>query len=325
MNHLAFWNNGETTLAASITDSATTLTLTDKVALFGSTVDDDAAASQLVTITHPSTTEHEILLIVGTTDGTNYQIRRGLDGVDQTTPLAWPSGSKVSANVTAGMLGSFWQSPKLQGYPAIARDENLAGVIRPATYTTPIIVYTHSVDLGTPPTWAASTTYAHGDIVIPSVPNGHQYRMCSTSGFPDSGTSSGTEPTWGTDEEITDGTVRWLRSTLDTGTGVRFWMDSGYSEPDVFMLIDEVGFISRTVTASGVPSVSIGSSASATLFANAVSLTEITAAKRVHRIASTVSSSVDELRFLLTTAASGGRCVGQFYARGVVVQDGLTA
>ncbi len=326
MNRLTFWNNGETTLAGSISDSATSITLTDKVALFGSTVDDHPEASMLATITHPSTTDIEIVRILGTSDGTNYKIKRYLDGLDQTTALAWPSGSKISARVTAGMLNAFSQSPRLQHFPAIVRDENLVGSLAPGNSTTPVVIYTHSVDLGTPPSWAASTTYAHGDIVIPTTPNGHQYRMCSSSGFPDSGTSSGTEPTWGSDTEIADGTARWLRSTLTTGTGVRFRLASGEAyAPAVFMFVDEVGFISRTVTASGAPSVSIGSSASATLFANATSLTEITAAKRIHRIASTVSSSVDEIRFLLTTAATGGRCVGQFYAKGIVVQDGLTA
>lgn len=53
--------------------------------------------------------------------------------------------------------------------------------------------------------WAATTTYAVGDVVRPSTANGHVYK-CIVAG--DSG---GSEPTWPTTAElqVTDGTVTW--------------------------------------------------------------------------------------------------------------------
>lgn len=53
--------------------------------------------------------------------------------------------------------------------------------------------------------WAASTAYAVGDVVRPTVATGHCYR-CIVAG-----TSGATEPTWPTvnGQNVTDGTVTW--------------------------------------------------------------------------------------------------------------------
>jgi len=58
---------------------------------------------------------------------------------------------------------------------------------------------------GTPATWAASTSYNVGDIVIPSTANGFYYE-CTVAG-----TSDSTECTWPTKvgETVTDNTVTW--------------------------------------------------------------------------------------------------------------------
>ncbi|MBF0369103.1 MAG: hypothetical protein HQL52_06570 [Magnetococcales bacterium] len=54
-------------------------------------------------------------------------------------------------------------------------------------------------------TWSANTTYAVGDLVIPTTPNGHVYEVTST--IADSG---GSEPAWNTDGTATnDGGVVW--------------------------------------------------------------------------------------------------------------------
>ena len=53
--------------------------------------------------------------------------------------------------------------------------------------------------------WAAGTTYALNDWVVPTTPNGYMY-ICTTAG-----TSGGTEPSWGTtiDQDTTDNQVSW--------------------------------------------------------------------------------------------------------------------
>ena len=57
--------------------------------------------------------------------------------------------------------------------------------------------------------WQVSTAYSVGDLVIPTVANGHYYK-CSTAG-----SSDATEPTWPTDgSTVVDATAQWL----DMGT-----------------------------------------------------------------------------------------------------------
>ncbi len=58
--------------------------------------------------------------------------------------------------------------------------------------------------------WAATTTYAFGDRIIPGTPNGHYYR-CTVPG-----TSSGSTPTFptGSGATVTDGTVTWREDGL---------------------------------------------------------------------------------------------------------------
>ncbi len=65
--------------------------------------------------------------------------------------------------------------------------------------------------------WQANHAYVSGDIVNPTVANGHSFR-CTTSG-----TSGGSEPTWvGRYQTITDGgTVTWVVYTVITPQNVR--------------------------------------------------------------------------------------------------------
>ncbi len=55
------------------------------------------------------------------------------------------------------------------------------------------------------PTWAASTAYSVGDVVIPTTTNGHMY-VCTAGG-----TSGASEPTWPTTDgaTVTDNTATW--------------------------------------------------------------------------------------------------------------------
>lgn len=52
-------------------------------------------------------------------------------------------------------------------------------------------------------TWAASTAYSYGAVVVPTARNGHRYRAI----YP--GTSGATQPTWGTaiESQVSDGSA----------------------------------------------------------------------------------------------------------------------
>ena len=97
-----FSNNAEGTLAAPISSSATTITLTDAPGAYrfaGVGVGD----FQRATITGNDPDVFEIVHIVASS-GLTLDIQRGMEG---TANLSWPTGATISARVTAGMLGSF--------------------------------------------------------------------------------------------------------------------------------------------------------------------------------------------------------------------------
>jgi len=73
---------------------------------------------------------------------------------------------------------------------------------------TPFTTYTQILPGAT---WLASRTYKVGDLVVPTVANGHFFN-CTTAG-----TSGGAEPTWatGAGATTTDNTVTWTESNFD--------------------------------------------------------------------------------------------------------------
>lgn len=69
-------------------------------------------------------------------------------------------------------------------------------------------------DIGGATTWITSKAYVVGDAVLPTVSNGYWYE-CTTAG-----TSSTTEPTWGTSGTKVDGTVTWTTRKIVTWTNI---------------------------------------------------------------------------------------------------------
>lgn len=109
-----FSNNAESTLSVELAEGDETLQLSPgSGALFNVMPVDmgDPFARdgtyQAVTLTHPDLPDtNEIVYLVARLDDA-FVAQRGMEG---TEPLTWPAGSKVSANVTAEMLGSFVQA-----------------------------------------------------------------------------------------------------------------------------------------------------------------------------------------------------------------------
>lgn len=72
--------------------------------------------AQPVTLTHASLPGEFEIAHVNFRNGKLFEVFRAQDG---TTAKAWPAGTKVGANVTAGMLSSFLQRDDLRDYPAV--------------------------------------------------------------------------------------------------------------------------------------------------------------------------------------------------------------
>lgn len=185
-------------------------------------------------------------------------------------------------------------------------------------------------ELGTPAVWAANTQYVDGATVRPSVPDGMQYTLWSSSyAFatpPNTALSGGTEPAWpgvakghvAVNDELNDDgdpAYRWIANDLTAGLSETF-------PGGMVFYPTEVGFIcfSRTnVTAA--PFVSIGTAANPTLLVNSQQLSGITGAAQRHAFTG-LKHGITDIKFRLETAATGveARFHGRFYAKGIFIQ-----
>jgi hypothetical protein len=78
----------------------------------------------------------------------------------------------------------------------------------PSVPTWPTVKFTTAKDINGIPTWSAGATHAVGDLVLPTVVGSYYYK-CTVAG-----TSSTTEPTWGSNTTVTDGGVTWTKQTI---------------------------------------------------------------------------------------------------------------
>lgn len=351
-----FSNNAETTLATAFADVVDTSMVVTGDPTAEGTVDAFLGSGQLATLTHATFPgEYEVVLITDRV-GLNFTVERSYEGTAQ----VWPAGTLVSARITAKMLGRFLQhdpqtglvlAPEaglgfVLGQGAASGDarassalviggrSRIADGIQLSGWSTLQLLPSQSgasgfdrnmayesvggsipVDLGVAMTWNDLGGYFRGSVVQPTTPDGYQYWLDVTDveNYYSPGVGA-TEPTWNNAgaTPVTNG--NWYPTALpvDIATG------------DVRnILVTEVGFIAHKYSASSPPVVDIGTEAAPTRFANAVSLTQITGDGCVHRIPLTTGGAMvkDEgLRFRVNTAASGGRCVGRFYWRGIFIE-----
>lgn len=332
-----FSNNSEGVLAEPFSAEGSQFTLSG-THNFAALADGQFQRATITDVSLPG--EYEIVHIRSWT-GNTATVSRGVEGPGIS---GWPAGAKVSARVTASMLGSFvprnstFFSPNpgstadgakfgIVGYPAIKH-------YFPAVLDAPTFGWNRAgnsvaaaggsvfVDLGAAPTWTASN-YRHGDVVVPATANGYQYWASlnadglsndsadfSTPGVAVPFISSGVEE------------GAWIPTATPLDFSVRF--PSG-----VLLAVEEVGFMAIDATATASPTVSVGGNVSSgapnkTRFANAVSLSQITSAGgvQIHRIpVATGGALVDELTFRVDTAATGGTFRGRFYWRGFFVEE----
>lgn len=332
---LQFRNNAAAALAIALpSDSGDPAYGTCTVVADGSQLTFGGDFPQLGTLTHASMPgQYEIVRLQSRSDAV-FVCERSLEN---TVPLDWPVGTKLEARVTAGMLERFPQIEAgfldakdgarfaLKGYPAVMlhTTQMLSGAtsFNRNGQTPSVVGVSPFVDLGVPPAWTAGN-YRHGDVVVPSTPDGAQYWLCSNS---DMSVHVGAEPEFaGPGVNVP---VDPADETLGYMVAMAMPLDFLVRFAGVRLVVEEVGFISRSVTAGDVPSVSIGSdldsgSPNPTRYANNVALSQIAGDNHVHRIPIAVGGQlIDTLKFKVETAATGGKFAGRFYWRGFFVQS----
>ena len=337
MRH-AFSNNAVTTLAAGISNSATTITLTSDVAF--ATVGSDGLV-QALTITDPANIlPPEVVYATAIPGAGQRTVTRGQDG---TTAQTWGAGAIVSARVTAGMLGSFVQADD-EGVlliPGVAAGRNWRGVgavqMGGFQYLQPqrsvvgslandidpnlgveLVGASVYVSLGATPTWTSGATYRQGDVIVPPtpVPGVDQYCYEPRSNLADSSATTTTPAFASTACPALNGAADvgfWTPIDLSSLT-----VDTGSLPGGAEILVSEVGFICSNYSAGTAPVVSIGINGDTSKYASSVSLSQISDVGHVHRIQVTAGGVVGVPRFSLVTPGTA-TFVGRFYWRGFLL------
>lgn len=338
----AFSNNAVTTLAAGISDSATTITLTSDTA-FASV--GSGGLVQALTITDPANVlPPEVVYATDIPSAGQRTVSRGEDG---TAAQTWSSGAVVSARVTAGMLENFaqvddgalvidpsghigrnWLGPdavQVGGYPVLQLvRSNLGGSsnFADANLSREIVGGTLHLNLGTVATWTSGTYYPGHAVVVPPVPDSRQY--CFEPSASAAASQTTTTPSFTPDDSC---------SALDGADEVGKWvsinpaaLEQGISAVpgNKVLVVTEVGFVCTSYGGGSAPVVSIGADSSPTRFASGVALSQITAAGHIHRIPVSAGGAACEykLTFSLVTPSSGD-FRGRFYWKGFLLETAV--
>lgn len=339
MRH-AFSNNAVTTLAAGISDSATTITLTSYEDF--AYVDADIGLIQALTITDPANVlPPEVVYATAIPGAGQRTVVRGQEG---TTAQTWVADAIVSARVTAGMLGGFAQvidgALSLSAYGIRGRNwlnENavqtggfpVLQLVRSAlggssdyadgNVSREVVGGTLHLNLGTVATWTSGEIYNGHAVVVPPVPDSRQYCYEPSVFGADSQTT--TTPSFTPDDSCpalmgANEVGKWVSinpAALEQGIG------------DVpgnsVLVVTEVGFVCASHGGGSAPVVSIGADSSPTRFASGVALSQITAAGHVHRIPVAAGGAMceEKLTFSLVTPSSGD-FRGRFYWKGFFLE-----
>jgi hypothetical protein len=139
---------------------------------------------------------------------------------DRCSLLAWEADTNYNEYDIIAPTGQDFK------YVVIERT-NLSGAIEP-TWTTAVgdiiednqVIFQCITEQGTPSTWAASTSYKIGDIVVPTVANGQAYTVVGYKSQTDA-----VEPTWPTTagDTVVDGDVEWEAVADDTTSVESVW------------------------------------------------------------------------------------------------------
>lgn len=351
-----FSNNAQGTLAAGITDSATTIMLVDEPSAHRFVEGLVPGEFQRATITAADPNVFEIVHVTANPGALSLTVERGME---DTAALAWSAGATISARITASMLGAFAQQNGFNADPlssfgrqfktgngqfvvngrvsASYKAAQISGVhalqpVSDAVRTSSLgdgsidmnmshesVGCTAFVHLGdnVPNTWTAGNSYGQGSVVKPAAATGYYYALELHPGNDYSVTT--TAPAFDT-----FGSCPVALGADDAEVGVWVAVPNPLVIKDAFpggtrLMVSEVGFICRSYGATTAPTVSIGTPDNPTLFANAVALSQIAGEDQVHRIPVTAGGPMHwALKFTLNTPAEGV-FYGRFYWRGLIV------
>lgn len=341
MRH-AFSNNAVTTLAAGISDSATTITLTSDAA-FASV--GTGGLIQAMTITDPANElPPEVVHATAIPGAGQRTVVRGRDG---TTAQTWGAGAIVSARVTAGMLRSFAQvddgalslsesgirgrnwlgenAVQTGGFPVLQLVRSYLGGssdYADGNVSREVVGGTLHLNLGATATWASGVNYGPHSVVVPPTPDSRQY--CYEPSALGDASNTTTTPSFMPDESCpalqgADEVGKWVSinpAALEQGISA---VPGG-----TVLVVTEVGFVCTSHGGGSAPVVSIGADSSPTRFASGVALSQITADRHVHRIPVSVGGAACEykLTFSLVTPSSGD-FRGRFYWKGFFLETAV--
>jgi hypothetical protein len=173
------------------------------------------------------------------------------------------------------------------------------------------------------PAWGAGVNYFHGDIVQPTVPDGFQYRAWLEDN-PNAltskliGTSGISEPFWA--GSVDDLNITWIRQSPAQGYSMQSPPSGTVFIPTLFGFMSH-GNVSAPLTEMLV---SVGAGIDDGRYVNAVDgVVEVFGADEycmwpVQRTRAVTET--EQIRFILNTASTTGRCVGRFFARGFFVE-----
>ena len=342
---LLFSNNAEAVLATALAaDSNDTEFSVSDAGMADEFASPTNGQAQLATLTNDSLPgAWEVVRIVSRSNTDFVVVREHELAAGAGSIYEWPIGTKISARVTAATLRSFVQYDAakapvhrassasvgekfvLSHYPVLRDRRMSAGGGTPSSFHDPafaveVVGGSVPVDLGATETWTSGTPYNPMSVVVPDTPDGFQYWLDLNDDTQATGSQTDVAPTFAGSMGGTE--ARDGNSPADQVVG--YWT---YTELPIDIIVDmgvgnglvltEVGFIARAVTAAANPFVSIGIEADATEFVNNQQLTQITGSGQVHRFHITAGGPlVEKLRFKVDTAASGGTFRGRFYWRG---------
>lgn len=348
---LRFANNAEETVALALTPESTTINLDGSAysAGFSASYGD----TMLATLTHASLAGIYEVVAITDVQETSLTVIRSVEGAE---PQSWPAGTKISVRVTAGMLYRFLQRDPMTGLiggnsfvfalPTNQDHINHAGVAANTAFvfngrsrqseTVMLAAYpllqkvtsipaassggdtnfsypstggTAPVDLGVPSPWELGAGQ-RWNVVVPTVANGYQY-WADPESLMSEELAETAEPAFTSDGEtvwLEDGA--WIPTPMPVLVNPSFQYD---------LMVDEVGFIKFSGAPATMPTVSIGTQADPTMFANAVALNQLSDGQ-VHRIPITSNKLIRDLRFSVVDAATGGPLIGRFYWRGQFIE-----
>lgn len=342
MRH-AFSNNAVTTLAAGISDSATTITLASNEAF--AYVGADVGLIQALTITDPANVlPPEVVHATAIPGAGQRTVTRGQEG---TTAQTWGAGAIVSARVTAGMLGSFAQvtdgalslsesgirgrnwigenAVQTGGFPVLQLVRSYLGGssdYADGNVSREVVGGTLHLNLGATATWASGVNYGPHSVVVPPTPDSRQY--CYEPSALGAASNTTTTPSFTPDDSCPA-----LQGAVEVGKWVSInpaaleQVISAVPGGNV-LVVTEVGFVCTSHGGGSAPVVSIGADSSPTRFASGVALSQITAARHVHRIPVSAGAAACEynLTFSLVTPSSGG-FRGRFYWKGFFLETAV--